>query len=107
MASYLVQILLPVADNTGKPFPDDVFEHVKDTLVDVFGGVTAYSRSPAQGVWATAREEKQHDDIVTVEVMTETLDEAWWGKFRTELETVLRQQEIVIRAFPIRRLHRQ
>ena len=37
-------------------------------------------------------------DIVTIEVMTDRIDKHWWRNFRTRLETLLRQEEVVIRA---------
>ena len=39
-----------------------------------------------------------------VEVMVETLDERWWTDFRRRLETLLRQEAVVIRAQDIRTL---
>lgn len=103
MFSHLIQLLLPVADNQGRAFPDDVLENVKSTLVEKFGGVTAFSRAPAQGVWAGPHR-TQHDDVVIVEVMAGTMDETWWGNFRAGLERKLGQQEIVVRAFLMRTL---
>ncbi|MEA2959522.1 MAG: hypothetical protein QOJ58_5462 [Alphaproteobacteria bacterium] len=39
-----------------------------------------------------------HDDIVVFEVMTETLDVAWWRNYRRQLEREFRQDDIVVRA---------
>jgi len=39
---WLVQILLPLSDNAGRRYPDELLEHVKETLVGQFGGVTAF-----------------------------------------------------------------
>ena len=47
----LVQILLPLYDNQRKPFPRAFFDHVREELTKQFGGVTAFVRSPAVGVW--------------------------------------------------------
>lgn len=101
--SYLVQILLPLADNDGIPFPPEVFRALQGELTSRFGGLTAYSRAPAKGVWAH-NDAHQTDDIVMVEVMTDRLDEAWWQGLRTRLERTLRQEAIVIRAQTIRTL---
>ncbi len=103
MFSHLIQLLLPVADNQGRAFPDDVLESVKTTLVAKFGGVTAFGRAPAHGVWAGPNR-TQHDDVVIVEVMAGALDETWWSDFRKGLESKLGQQEIVVRAFLMRTL---
>jgi hypothetical protein len=42
-----------------------------------------------------------HDEIVVFEVMTEALDAAWWGNYRSQLERDFRQDQIVIRASTI------
>lgn len=99
--SYLVQILLPLADNEGVAFPAEMFRDLQAELTSRFGGVTAYSRAPAKGVWA--HNNAHHtDDIVTIEVMTDVLDDRWWQALRRRLETMLHQEEIVIRAQAIR-----
>ena len=95
--SYLVQILLPLKDNQGRKFPDSFFSEIQDVLTQRFGGVTAYSRAPAQGIWARGTR-KVHDDIVVIEVMTPTPDASWWRGFRRLLEKTLRQDRVVIRA---------
>jgi hypothetical protein len=102
MDQQLIQLLLPVADNDGRPFPDEVLERVKQALVDKFGGLTAYGRAPAEGVWESGAEGRQRDDVVIVEVMTPDVDPSWWTAFKEKLESELGQEEIVIRAFSIR-----
>lgn len=97
---YLIQILLPTADNDGHPFDEGVILEVQQRLTDKFGGVTAHIRAPAKGVWAH-RGTHNVDDIVTVEVMADALDRAWWREFREGLERELRQEKIVVRAQPI------
>ncbi|BCJ90074.1 hypothetical protein IZ6_08090 [Terrihabitans soli] len=97
---HLVQLLLPTRDNEGEGFPSEAFEQVSRELTERFGGVTAYSRAPAEGRW------KQdagtgHDDIVVVEVMDENLDRAWWSSYRAELEKRFRQDVVIVRAQPI------
>jgi hypothetical protein len=98
---HLVQVLLPLADNQGHPFADGLLREVREELVTRFGGVTAYGRAPAQGVWAH-KGTRQKDDIAVVEVMVETLDVNWWAGFRSRLEYRLSQEELVVRAFEIR-----
>jgi hypothetical protein len=94
---YLVQILLPTADNEGKPYGDQVFADIQKRLTETFGGVTAYSRAPAKGVWSH-QGKNEFDDIVIVEVMAGNFDRAWWQSLRAVLQTQLRQKQIVIRA---------
>lgn len=100
---HLVQLLLPLKDPDGKPFPRSFYRSVRETLTDRFGGLTAYSRAPAEGVW-DGGSEVAHDDIVVYEVMVEDLDRAWWGDYRATLERQFDQEELVVRAEQIERL---
>jgi hypothetical protein len=59
--------------------------------------VTTFTRSPAQGT-TTDGGKTVHDEIVAFEVMTETLDASWWGRYRRLLEQEFRQDEIVVSA---------
>ena len=79
---YLVQILLPVYDNDGHPFEAAEYLRLRGELADRFGGVTAYTRAPARGVWKDETGETSKDDIVIFEVMTQELDREWWTAFR-------------------------
>ena len=94
---HLIQILLPVRDNDGKPFGPHPFEEIAWNLSKKFGGITAYNRAPAEGRWETSGK-TQHDDVLVVEVMVETLDAAWWAAFRRELEVTFRQHRVIVRA---------
>jgi hypothetical protein len=96
---YLVQILLPVYDNEGHPFDAADYLRLRTELADRFGGVTAYTRAPARGVWKDdATGATTRDDIVIFEVMTAELDRAWWAEFRKHLEGQFRQDTLIVRA---------
>jgi hypothetical protein len=95
---HLVQILLPLYDNESSPFPASMFREVRNELTRRFGGMTAYTRAPAEGLWREAGERTARDDIVIYEVMADALDERWWRDWREELERRFRQDRIVIRA---------
>jgi hypothetical protein len=95
----LVQILLPVYDNAGRRFSSDLYNRVRSELTRRFGGLTAYTRAPAEGLWETGLELKR-DDIVVLEVMSEQLDRGWWRDYRRQLEGAFRQDQIVVRAQP-------
>ena len=95
---YLVQILVPLYDNDGHPFEPHEYVRLRSDLADRFGGVTAYTRAPARGVWKDDAGETTRDDIVIFEVMTAELDQAWWTAFRRELETHFRQESVIVRA---------
>jgi hypothetical protein len=101
---FLVECLLPVADNAGTHISKDEFEHVRRELTERFGGMTAYTRSPASGLWADESGRVHQDEVVSFEVMTETLDRDWWRAYREKLERRFRQQEIVVRATSFERL---
>ena len=94
---HLVQILLPVYDNVGKRFPTGHYDQVRARLADMFGGLTAYTRAPAEGLWNSGSTVKR-DDIVVVEVMVGSLDHTWWKDYRRELEQLYCQNENVVRA---------
>jgi hypothetical protein len=99
---HLIQPLLPLRDNAGHPYEDQLFQSINLSLVDAFGGVTAFSRSPAKGTWTNADHEER-DDVVVVEVMAEALDRGWWQAFRERLQTDMCQAEIVVRTHLIER----
>jgi len=94
---HLVQVLLPVYDNEGHPLSRDLYLEVRGELAERFGGLTAYTRAPAEGLWQESPAATVRDDIVIYEVMTETLDRAWWQAYRRRLETRFRQEHVVIR----------
>ena len=100
----LVQLLLPIYDNDGNRFPRLQFEHVRRQLTDRFGGVTAYLRSPASGLWKEGDGTVVKDDIVMYEVMAERLEREWWTTFREQLCRDFRQQELVVRALDCEQL---
>jgi hypothetical protein len=95
---HLVQVLVPVYDNTGEPFPREAFARVRRELTGRFGGVTAYTRAPAEGSWEDDQGRVHHDDVVVMEVMVETLEREWWSAYRVELAGRFRQVELVVRA---------
>jgi len=101
---HLVQILLPLADNEGRPFGRAAFEKVKEELTEAFGGVTAHVQAPAEGAWVDDTGERTDDRIVIFEVVTEPLDRAWWARYRAALETRFRQDEVMVRATRVERL---
>lgn len=103
-AMHLVQLLLPLRDGAGRPFPASHYAELRATLTERFGGLTAYTRAPAEGLWAPEGEPPARDDVVVYEVMVDALDAAWWRALRASLEARFEQDELVVRAHPIRRL---
>jgi hypothetical protein len=101
---YLIQILLPLYDNRGTPTPASLFREVREELTTRFGGLTAYTRAPAEGLWKEDDQHTTRDQIVIYEVMADDLDADWWAEYRGGLEERLRQDEIVMRAIELRML---
>ncbi len=99
-----MQILLPVTDNDGRRFDESLFADVRRELTQRFGGVTAYMRAPATGLWKAPTGHLDRDEVVIVEVMVPTLDRDWWTGYRDELARIFEQQELVIRTMAIEML---
>ncbi len=101
---HLVQILLPVYDNDGQPLAHDAYGLTRDELVERFGGLTAFTQSPAEGLWTTNDQRTERDEIIMIEVMVEEIDKSWWASYRERLQIRLKQVAVVIRALPMERL---
>lgn len=101
---HLVQLLLPILSTSEQPHLRTLYDDIAHRLTDRFGGVTAYTRSPATGLWETASGEKVRDQVIVYEVMVDHLDRDWWTGMRRELEVQFGQEELVIRAHLIERL---
>ncbi|HYF44304.1 MAG TPA: hypothetical protein VEA35_17905 [Ramlibacter sp.] len=97
---HLVQIILPLYDNEGRKIDAALYRDVKELLVQRFGGVTAFTRAPAEGLWQQG-DRVQKDEVLLYEVMVESVDPVWWTRWRQELEARFGQQELVVRAHPI------
>ena len=99
----LVQILLPLADNQGQRFGREAYERVRRELADRFGGITSFTRAPAEGVWKEGGHTSR-DDMVVFEVMARDLDRGWWEHYRADLEQRFDQEAIVVRAIRLEML---
>ena len=97
---HLVQLFLPLRDNTGKAFPPALFATVRAELTEAFGGVTAYQRAPATGLWENEDDQVQRDELVLFEAMVESLDRDWWRRYAAALAERFLQDEILVRAVP-------
>ena len=104
MTAYLVQVLLPLHLPDGADVPAELFAEVRGELTTRFGGVTAYSRSPATGLWKRTEAEIERDQVIMVEVVMETFDREWWAAYREQLEVCFGQEQIHARAIAIERV---
>jgi hypothetical protein len=101
---YLIQLLLPLHDNDKQVFPAQYFDTVRKTLTERFGGVTAFLRSPAVGLWKEGEDELTHDEVVMFEVISTELDSDWWAGYRIELQNKFSQDELFVWASRITKL---
>src|SRR5438045_7514261 len=101
---YLIHILLPLSDNEGRPYGRELFRAVADELTERFGGLTAHTRAPAEGLWKDGPSGRSKDEIVIYEVMAHRLDKAWWREYRRGLEGRFRQEEVIDRAHSVEQL---
>ena len=99
----LIQILLPLRDDRGQSFPPELFDNLAQELTEKFGGVTSFTRTPAEGRWRDGRA-TTHDDIVVIEVMADNVEREWWTLLRARLEHDFQQDEVVIRRQETERL---
>lgn len=102
---HLIQLLIPIYDNEGRAFRRDKFDRVRAQLIERFGGLTAFVQSPALGLWKDAENgATTRDDMILIEVMVETFERDWWSAYRTGLEHLFRQDEVVVRAIACERI---
>jgi hypothetical protein len=101
---YLIQLLLPTSDERRTRFDDRLFAQTRAELVERFGGVTAYLRSPAAGAWIAPGGAVERDEVVMVEVVSGELDAAWWRDYLQTLRVRFVQDEIHARALPAQKL---
>jgi hypothetical protein len=77
------------------------FQATADDLARKAGGVTAYMRAPAKGLWRKRGARLERDYIVVYEVMVKSLRRREWRMRRKDLERTFRQDEMVIRVLPL------
>jgi hypothetical protein len=104
MTAHLIQILLPLHFCDGSDVPADMFSQVRTELTEAFGGVTAYTRSPASGLWKRTEDEVERDQVIMIEVVADALDRDWWARYRETLEQRFGQEEVHARALAIERI---
>jgi len=104
VTQHLIQILLPIHASDGSPFAVEMFARVRMELTEQFGGVTAYSRSPATGLWKRNDEAIERDQVIMIEVVVDSFDRAWWIAYRGQLEQRFGQEEVLARALAMERI---
>jgi hypothetical protein len=94
---YLIEILLPLYDNEGRRLPKKLFDQTSRSLAKSHGGVTAYTRSPAVGLWKSRGSQLKKDEIIVYEVVTPDWNPKLWKHRRQKWEMAFRQDSILIR----------
>jgi hypothetical protein len=94
----LIQMLLPTRSVQGEAYADELVSRTRKELIDRFGGVTAYTRAPATGVWTSPEGGVEVDSVVMIEVLSEEFARDWWRAFAETLKERFKQASIHIRA---------
>jgi hypothetical protein len=102
----LIQLLLPTASAASADGLASLAETRRE-LAERFHGLTAYLRSPAKGVWTAPDGRTEQDDVVMVEVVTDTFDRAWWRTYSATLADRFQQETIHLRAMPVEMLDQE
>ena len=99
----LIQVLLPTNGAT----PADGLAPLAKTraeLAERFQGLTAYLRSAAKGLWTAPDGHTEQDDVVMVEVVTDSFDRGWWRTYAATLAERFSQDSIHVRAVSVEML---
>lgn len=97
----MIQLYLPLYDPEGKAFPASAYEGIKKELTEKFGGLTMYTRSPAEGLWKENTQKTIKDDILIYEVIARELDQDFWPAYKNKLKKKFNQEELLIRCASI------
>ena len=92
----LIQIYLPLYDSAGRALPESLFQEVTTVLTERFGGLTKYTRSPAERLWKEDEQKTVKDDILIYEVLAPDLDEMFWQDYKEKLKKQFKQEELLI-----------
>ena len=99
----LIQLLLPTRGPTLANGLTPLAETRRE-LADRFNGLTAYLRSPAKGLWTAQDGHTEQDDVVMVEVVTDSFDRVWWRAYVRVRAERFAQETIHVRAVPVEML---
>jgi len=92
-----IEVFIPLYDKEGNRFSDHLYQSVSKQLIKDFGGITAYIRSPAVGIWENSDGIQIKDDHVIYEIMVSEIDHSYWKQFKKKLELQFAQKELIIR----------
>lgn len=102
--TLLIQLLVPLYDGEGKRYPARYYSQLQRKLTDKFGGLTIYSRNPAEGFWKEGKSQTVKEEMLVYEVMAVEADPDFWQKLKFTLVEQFDQEEIVITCCKISRI---
>jgi inorganic pyrophosphatase len=102
--TMLIHFPLPLYKQDGKKFPSNYYTTLHQKLVKKFGGLTVYSRSPAEGFWQADDKKVIKEDMLVHEVMASEVDELFWQKLKSSLMKKFEQQDVIITCSRISRI---
>ena len=104
---HVVEIFLPLKRNDGADQPRALFGEVRRELIERFGGLTAFTRAPAEGLWEDPDGSVDRDQIVIFEVMAEAPDDMHehTRHFLRGFERLAMNEAIADRAFVLMQTH--
>src|SRR5688572_9125072 len=91
-------MLLPTRSAAGAAFADELVRRTREELIERFGGLTAYTRSPATGVWTSPDGDVEEDKVVMIEVLSGRFEKDWWRSYAETLKQRFEQETIHVRA---------
>jgi hypothetical protein len=94
---YRFELLIPLADNKGRPFPSSKIEGVGNTLLQRFAGCRCQPYSPYLGTWKH-RGHLYRDNLLLFLVDAPRSDESltWMLAFKERLKRQFHQLEIYL-----------
>ena len=100
LTMVLIQLLLPISGQTSAE-NQAKFSETRRELATSFNGLTAYLRSPAKGWWSGPDGRTDEDEVIMIEVVTDTFDRAWWQTYTARLAERFGQASIHLRAIAV------
>ena len=99
---YRFELLIPLADNSGRPFPWPKIERVSQALVQRFDGRRSQPLTPYVGLWKH-RGVLYRDGLLLFTVDTPRADDslAWMIAFKARLKRQFNQLEIYLALFDL------
>jgi hypothetical protein len=103
-AARRYDLYLPLTDNSGRPFAEELFDSIERRLVVQFGGLTSQQRDfPLRGIWQGDRQ--LYLDLVIIMTVLDFRRQGsarFLGQLKQELLRSFEQLEILITEQPLR-----